>query len=178
MWDRNQLPSQSLQLEQVKSGWRPLWTILYRTSSRSGRSCQVFAQQDVRLRSVWALERHGLRLRTRWNDLEDYFVGDLQLREYSSLANCPALFFLFVTLAFVMKDSWQMQRSKWAKQVGWGQLYSSWVNLIKSLQRGKRQNLENGIKNFSRLFWKAPQFMALYTSPQPSPKQQDLFGWP
>ena len=45
--------------------------------------------------------------------------------------NCPAVFFLFPTLEFVMQHSWQIQISRFAKQVGWvGQaktpLYINW----------------------------------------------------
>ena len=35
------------------------------------------------------------------------------------VANCHVVFFLFLTLAFAMKHSSQIQRSKWAKRGGW-----------------------------------------------------------
>ena len=35
------------------------------------------------------------------------------------LANCPAAFLSYFHCGFVMKYSWQIQRSQWAIQVGW-----------------------------------------------------------
>ena len=35
------------------------------------------------------------------------------------VANCPAAFLSYFHYGFVMKYSWQMQRSQWAIQVGW-----------------------------------------------------------
>ena len=42
------------------------------------------------------------------------------------LANCPAVFFHISHCGFVMKYSWQIQRSQWAIQVGWVGQFTSW----------------------------------------------------
>ena len=46
------------------------------------------------------------------------------LRNFSArvemdLANCPAVFLSYFHFVFVMKFSWQIQKSQWAIQVGW-----------------------------------------------------------
>ena len=44
------------------------------------------------------------------------------------LANCPAAFLSYFHCGFVMKYSWQIQRSQWAIQVGWvGQFTSKYA---------------------------------------------------
>ena len=46
------------------------------------------------------------------------------------LVNCPAVFLSYFHCGFVMKYSWQIQRSKWAIQVGW---VGQWVEVKSEL---------------------------------------------
>ena len=46
-------------------------------------------------------------------------LQNFSARVEMDLANCPAVFLSYFHFVFVMKFSWQIQRSQWAIQVGW-----------------------------------------------------------